>query len=104
MFGYNTFDSHHPKQDQWSSVDIAVIKLYVAKHKYNKPALMSYELNGNTFGIWLSHRGCARVSDACREYPEAIQSFQLPRRMKAYALVNDKKLPKELLKKCKLYV
>ncbi len=94
----------NPTRKKTTDVDLAVIKLYIAKHLHNDPAIMSYDFIGNTYGIWMSHKGSARASDAVREYPKAIRDHNLPKKIKAYELYNEKELPDYLLKKCKEYI
>lgn len=93
-------NSIHAQKD----VDMAVIKLYVAKHGYNEPAIMSYDFNGGKYGVLMSHKGCARASDAVREYPKAIRYHKMPKRLHAYELYNEKELPEYLLKECKNFL
>jgi hypothetical protein len=94
----STWKSHKERD-----METAIIKLYVAKHVYKEPAIVSYDFNGDRFGIWMSHRGCARASDAVKYFPEAVRDHRLPKRIKAYELYNEKALPKELLATCRRY-
>jgi len=84
-------------------IRMAIVKMYLAEVIYNKPMLVSYEFNGESFHVWLSHKGCARASDASFMYPEAIESYSLPFRMKAYGIKNFNKLPTDIKKLCKLH-